>query len=283
MADLTINGSYISVPDFTSTYTGIDTTTLAAGQLARAIKRASDWVNMICKQILYPTVDTVVLEQDVYPQGYALKTFGFVELYPLFFPIQSISSLSYQYSFGPNITPTVVPVAGNTIIQPRRILVNAWPFGEPLPWAGPLLFNLSYVNGYAIAQLSATANAGQAVLALKPQPGNATVQGFAAGTILEIQDGTPEQVVVLSVSGNNVTLTANLVSQHLADVTVADPKLSIAQQATINIATYLIKERGLGPVALSQSGLTAQKDHGGLPTDLLADCAEMLQDFIAHF
>jgi len=283
MADLTINGSYVSVADVTATYTGIDVTTLGAGQLARALKRASDWVNLICKQVLYPTVDSVVLEQDVYPQGFALKQFGFVELYPIFFPIQNITSLSYQYSFGPSITPTVIAPAGNTIIQPRRILVNAWPFGEPLPWAGPLLFNLSYVNGYAMALLSAQAMTGQATLTLKPQPGQTTLQGFSAGQTLEIQDAVPEQVTVLSVSGNVVTLTANLVNTHAVDAMVADPRLSVVQQATINIATYLIKERGLGPVALSQSGFQPQKDRGGLPTNLLADSTEMLEDFIAHW
>jgi hypothetical protein len=288
MADTTIPGSYVSVADLTSTYTGIDFSTLQPGQVARAIQRASRWVDKICKQTLYPTQDAVTLAQNAYPECYTIdQDTGYLSLWPRFFPLQSIVSLSYQYGINLNGgTPVTVPVAYvqafDRFYRVQTDYLGVW--GQGVLWPAPLYVNLTYVNGVNIAQSQSAMTGGTtSQVTLKTVPGQGFA-GFAAGSVLEIQDSATqsELVTVQSVSGNVITLTAPVVNNHAADVTLADPKAAPIQQATIDIATYLVKERGLGPVSLSGSSFEQQRGRGGMPNDLIADCEEMLEDFIAH-
>lgn len=279
--DKTLPGSYISTIEFTNSYTGIDVSTLQPGQLARAIRRASSWVDRICKQNLFASVDQVTLLEGVYPQGFTFdRKSGYVMLFPNQFPINSVASLTYQYGINPANPTTIDPLFCR--IFPRYIMVQtSFVLSHITPWPDPLLLNLSYVNGYAVAQLSSSAAATTSVLNLVPQPGQATVQGFTPGTVIEIQDTSPEIVTVLSTTNNAVTLTAPLASTHAADVMVAPPNFSIPQQACVNLTEYLLKERGVGPLALHDNAFTNNRTND-LPTELLRECEDMLVDFIVN-
>ena len=280
MADTTIPGSYISVGDFTQSFTGIDPATLSAGELARAIKRASDWVNRVCKQILFATTDNETWINGVYPQGFDVdQKSGYLYLWPRNFPIRKVTALSYQY--GVNATSTIAIDLSTVMVFPRYILVQGdWRRNALSP--DPLLVNITYTNGWAAATLASAATATSTTITLVPQPLQATVQGFLPGTQLEIQDGLPEIVTVLSVAGNVITLTAPLAHNHAADTMVAPPDFSAVQQATLLYTSYLIKSKGLGALALHDNEFRPGPHSGG-DEELIQDAVDLLTDFIVHW
>lgn len=279
--DKTLPGSYVSVTEMNNAYTGLDLTTLQPGEVARAIRRASSWVDKICRQNLFASQDKVILAENNYPEGYTFdRRTGYLMLFPKQFPINSITSLSYQYGINP-VQPTTLDTAFCQIF-PRYIMVQtSFLLSHIQPYPDPLLLTLTYLNGYAAALTASPVASGQATATFVPQPGQATVQGFTPGTVVEFQDGLPETMTVLSVSNNVVTFTTNFANTHAADIMAAPLSFAIPQQATINIASYLLKEKGLGPMALHDNAFTSNKQND-LPRDLLVDCEEMLVDYIVY-
>ena len=280
--DLTLPGSYISVADFTLSNTGIDPGSLQGGELARFIFRASRRCDTICKQVLYSTLDTVQLLEDRTPEGYSVDlSDGILKLFPKRFPIRQIVSISQQFSAAD--TPVVITPSWIHIDSSARWawVEGIWsPYKRQFP---PMYLVLAYVNGWLATTLSAQAASGQKVLNLVPQPGQVSVQGIYPGQALEIQDASPEIGIVQSVTGNAVTLVNNLANVHNADNFVVESSfndLSFAdvQQATINIASFFIKNKGIAPLVLKDEGVQAQKmsktDRG-----LIDDAIDLLTPF----
>jgi hypothetical protein len=261
--DVTLPGSYISVQNFTQDLTGIDPKNLQPGQLARFIYRASRRCDRIARQVLYSTLDTVQLLEDRSPEGFSVDlSDGILKLFPKRFPIRSITSISQQFSAAD--APTLIPSSWIHIDSSAR-----WAWVEGI-WSQyrhlmpPLYLQTVYVNGWMATTLKVDAAAAQANLTLVPQPGQATVQGVYAGQALEIQDVAPEIVTVQSISGNVVTLTAPLASVHLADTFVVESsfnELSFAdvQQATVNLTSYFIKNKGIAPLVLKDERIEPQR------------------------
>ena len=289
MADLTLPGSYASVGLFTNTYTGIDPSVLQPGELARALDRASRWVDRICRQTLYAQLDTIELYEDARPQGYSVElTTDRLLIFPKKFPIRSVSSLTQQYSSSDS--PAAVTASWIHIEPSARYI---WVEGG---WTGykhstpPMYLVMSYVNGFAVTTLSTSAASGQAQLQLVPPPGQTVIQGFLAGQVLELQDSVPETVTVLSVSGNTVTLTANLANTHPADAMVIEPifigdlGFGEVQQATMLLAQYLLKTKGIAPLVLKDEAVEPGTASNQGPEDrLITEATAMLEPFIARF
>lgn len=285
MADRTLPGSYISVTDFSQSFTGIDPNILQPGELARAIRRASSWVNRECRQILYATQDLETLIYGGYPVGCTIdKRTGELNVFPHNFPIKKI--LSAKTRTGPGSSPvawydsTVNPVQGAADIYQRFAKLQGDARGIE-PSVGGLVTDLTYINGYAVALLAspivASPSTNQATLV--PQPGQATVQGFLPGTAVEFQDQNTEIMTVQSVAGNVVTFTSNFVDNHLADTMVCETELSDVQQATLLVTSYYIKTRGLSSLALRDESVTTG---GKRPEEeLLIEARELLIDFTA--
>jgi|SRR5579872_3546522 len=284
MADLTLPGSYASTGVFTQTYTGIDPAALKPGELARALYRGSRWVDRICRQTLYAQLDTIEVHEDRSPQGFSVDlTDGLLKVFPKKFPIRSVVSLTQQYSSAD--TPAAIPTSQIHIDPDSRSIwveANLWPtFRHSMP---PMYLLLSYVNGFAVTTLASQANAGQAVLNLVPPPGQTAVQGFYAGQMLSLQDAAPESVTVLSVSGNSVTLTANLAQNHPADTMVIEPiyqdlGFDDVQQATLLLTENLLKTKGIGPLVLKNDAVQASRQ--APEQDLVLEATQLLEPFTA--
>lgn len=286
MPDLTLPGSYASVGLFTQTYTGIDVTVLKPGELARALDRSSRWVDRICKQTLYAQLDTVELYQDARPQGYSIDlSEDKLYLFPKKFPIRSITSLTQQYSASDN--PAAVTPSWIHIEPSARFawVEGSWTmFRDQLP---RMYLVLAYVNGFAVSTLTADAAAAQPVLNLTPPPGQTAIQGFTPGQVLELQDATPETVTVLSVSGNQVTLTANLANPHSKDTMVIEPMFigdlgfGDVQQATMLLTQWLLKTKGIAPLQLRNEEVQPARA-GGPEQELIDEATELLEPFTVH-
>lgn len=278
MADITLPGSYISVQDFTQSFTGVDPSILKPGELARAILRASGRVNTKCRQTLHATLDTETLQQDTQPYGFAIGNDGRMMIFPKRFPIRRVISAAYFYS--PTDALSVIDTTRMVLVpddRARQILVDgAWYKHTP-----PFYVQLVYVNGWAVTQLAAANMAGDTTSVLKPQPFQASVQGFLPGVQVEIQDQTPEIATVLSTTGNVVTWTAPLQFGHGIDTMVAPPDFSDAQQATLLLTADLLKTRGIGTLTIKNEKLQAAntKNTSTRDTDLEAIADELLTEF----
>lgn len=267
MADKTLPGSYISIGDFTQALTGIDSAALAPGELARVIHRASRRCDRITRQVLYSTLDSVQLLEDRHPEGFSIDlSDGLLKFFPKRFPIRSVTSITQQFSSAD--TPAAITSSWIHIDSSGRwgwVEGNWSAFKADIP---PTYLQLVYVNGWMATTLAtASSNGGPSgvgLLTLVPQPGQASVQGIYAGQALEIQDATPEIVTVASVSGNVVTLTAPLTtSAHAADTFVVESSFnelsfSDVQQATINLTSFMIKNKGIAPLVLKDERIEPQ-------------------------
>lgn len=250
--------------------------------MARIIYRASRRADRICRQVLYSTTDTVQLLEDRAPEGFSVDlSDGILKFFPKRFPIRSIVSISQQFSSSD--APALIQASWIHVDSSAR-----WGWVEGT-WSSykrqfpPMYLVLTYVNGWMATTLAAPANSGQPVLNLVPQPGQATVQGVYAGQALEIQDATPEVVVVQSISGNAVTLTANLAFNHGVDTMAVETsfdELSFAdvQQATLNIASFFIKEKGIAPLVLKDERVEPQR-LSKTDRSLMDEAVELLQPF----
>jgi hypothetical protein len=286
MADKTLPGSYVSIADFNQSYTGIDPNILQPGELARAIRRASSWINRECKQILYATQDLETLMYDAYPVGCTIdKNTGELAVFPKNFPIRKIITVKARSGPGASLQSlydsTTNPVTGSVDTYARFAKVG----GDSrmlVPVVGGLVTEFTYVNGWAVAQLGVAIAGGNTVntATLVPQPGQATLQGFLAGVAVEFQDQNPEIMTVLSTTGNVVTFTTNFQNNHIVDTMVAELDFSDAQAATLLVTSYFIKTRGLSSLALKDEAVST--GGGKRPEmELLDEARELLIDFIA--
>src|SRR5579859_2591918 len=287
MADKTLPGSYISVGDFTQALTGIDPSSLAAGELARVIYRASRRCDRICRQVLYSTLDTVQLLEDRQPEGYSIDlSDGILKFFPKRFPIRSVVSVTQQFSSSD--APAAIQSSWIHVDSGMRWgwIEGTWStYKRQLP---PMYLQFTYINGWLATTLSTASNnagpGGVGQLTLTPQPGQATVQGIYAGQALEIQDANPEIGIVQSVSGNVVTLTAPLATPaHAADTFVVEQSFdelsfSDVQLATLNFASFFIKNKGIAPLVLKDERIESQK-LSKTDRDLVDEAIELLVPF----
>jgi hypothetical protein len=285
MSDITIPGSYISVGLFGETFTGLDITTIQPGELSRAIFRASRWIDRVCRQTLYGTLDTLRLGEDVNPVGFTVSaSTGKLVMFPAQFPIRLVDSISYQ-TLASDTSPSTV-LTTDCAIFPRHIEVDGNWMGCRKT-APPMMVNLAIETGWPVSTTSASTPGGAATAVLKSMPAGGVgsratgLPAWLPGDVVEIQDpSTPEMATILSVAGNTVTFTGNI-GAHAADTMIASPLLSVVQEANILVTEYLIKTKGIGPLQLSDESIR-QSAKQFPEASLLMDAKDMLVDFTAY-
>lgn len=295
MADKTIPGSYISPGMFSQAGTGIDPNVFAPGELARYIYRASRRADKICKQTLYATQDTVQLLEDRSPEGYSIDlTDGLLKFFPKRFPIRQVVSLTQQFSSsdapGP-ITSSWIHI--ESMAGRWGWVEGTWfTYRHQMP---PMYLVLVYQSGWLATTLSAPSDnggpGGVGRLTLTPQPGQSNVIGVVAGQQIEIQDANPEIATVASVSGNVVTCTAPLATAtHAADTFVVEESFdeysfADVQQATINLTSFFIKQKGIAPLVLKDERVEPARGGGRNAPDygLYDEAVDLLLPFTVQW
>lgn len=256
---------YVTISEFKSAPTGIDVSTLdqsnVGNQLAQDIalqdilRRASAWVDNICKMTLQATVNTETKEchttRDgrllVHPDNIPvinLQSVGFKTAPNLGFTDQDLNSVQvYKNYFAIYYLQTGFFAPSLAVQYPEFGYYN--PFQKQNLSDLPIIVQYNYVNGYANANITVTAIGGTSTITVD----NPT--GFVVGTQFTLYDMYEEQCTVQSVNGNVITLTSPLGFNHQQGISASSLPADI-KQATILLASVLIRERGA--VALTMNG-----------------------------
>lgn len=127
----------------------------------------------------------------------------------------------------------------------------------------PVIVKYSYVNGYTNTVLSSNCGMGASTLLLQ------NITGAYIGQSLTIYDGEKtESVTISAINGNEVTLASPLLFDHMAGNAISAIPASV-KQATILLASYLIKERGAFTIAMGEttaSGVVSRRDVNDVTT-----------------
>lgn len=224
---------YLTPAEYTASPTGVDVSSLVAGgsaqqnadALAQTIARASSWVDTECRKILAATLDTQA-------GRYRVSADNTIRIPLDNTPIVAVVDVSVGSSQAgvqllPATTIPLVEISRKTITVPVQF-----------PAGAAVAAVVHYVNGYANSLLSGAAAAGATTIAVD------STLGIIPGMQVTIYDpGATEQVTVVAVAGNAVTLAAPLLFQHQADVAVSALPPAI-KQATVLKTSALIKTRG---------------------------------------
>lgn len=260
---------YVTTSEFKSAPTGIDVSSLdqsnIGNELAQEIalqdilRRASAWVDNLCKMTLQATVNTETKECNATRDGrlvihpdnvpiISLQNVGFKTSPNLGFTQQDMNSVQvYDNWFAIYYLQTGFFAPSLAVQYPEFGYYN--PFQKQMLSDLPIIVNYTYVNGYANAVLNESAPGGTSTIKVD----NPT--GFVPGTQFTLYDMYEEQCTVQSVDGNVITLTAPLGFNHQAGISVSSLPADI-KQATILLASVLIRERGA--VALTMNGTSIQ-------------------------
>jgi hypothetical protein len=254
--------SYISIAEYISAPTSVDTSQLYTGgttdenldELANVIGRASDWANGICYQILAATLDT---EMD---SGVYVRHDGTVRARCSFWPFRELDSFSVgpvPSRMAPIIDPAdvwlqgrkvlVVPVAGTTSNAVSR---SVFALYGPVRPGTRVYIQWSYWNGWFHSTLASASLASATSLTL-----TMALPQSAAGVSLTIPDAANTETVQVAstfTGGTVIPLVNPTVYAHPSlgksiplpqsiTVTELPPKI---RQATISLTSCLIKVRG---------------------------------------
>lgn len=286
---------YLTTTELAGLLSGVNWGTLftgtgqpAAGQ-AQLCMQASDEVDRICAENVFeaakPYTLHATLDTEVATTNQRERVL-----------INDEGNLSFLCAYRPVITviaATVVPVvgAGMTGGTPWTVdLTNIGVDGREVTLYGyfsyykgagvPLRVNLTYLNGFANAVLTAQAAAGATSLLLDD------LTGFTPGQVVRIYDAgsvAPEDIVVASTfvppttTGPNpgsLPLTAGTEATHAAGIRVSAMPASV-QQAALYLAIDLIQKRsaqGFRPAAIatgSTQGAAGQFDYRAAAKELL--------------
>jgi len=258
--------SYVSISEYQDAPTAMDTSQLVINgtakqqreALAGVLDRASSVVDTHCLQVLAATEQTQT--QVCIPRG------GMISLVCWYKPVLALTSLEL------GATPsTIGPVEPNgisdvwfgvgTINAPSWIASGGRvSTDQPSVGGGSLFARWSYVNGYPHTTLAADAAAGDTDIVVAGPVGAPSdgPHGFFPGSQLQIGDGASYETVVVAdsyVSGTTIPLVSPLTRDYVLPtepntITVSGLPPAI-RQATISVATALIKTRGNAAMVLS--------------------------------
>lgn len=226
-------------------------------EMARIILRLSSMINDEVGQNLAATVDTEA--------GWVrVDDYGNLNIYTRSNPIVEVRSLEV----GPSPTQlTAITDLSNLVLDPWRITVPGGGRPGSRLWA-----RFVYVNGYPVTTIAAPVSAGATSVTVK----DAT--GVIAGTsVLTVNDGQSEEVVVpTAVTGNVLTVPA-LEFAHPAGVGVSE------LPATIEEATLLLISRLHDTWSLSMGAITTDGSGAHIPgatvKRAMCDAAVMLNPY----
>lgn len=280
---------YVTPQEFKTAPTSIDLSQLDAtsignqaaqdASLTNILKTATAWVNRITNVITFEA-STFTEAQELH----AAKD-GRVTVHPRNFPIISVQSV--QYKIFPSDPFTSVDMT-NVIPYERWFTIynlNTYFYGSFTNWPiyytpyqlqkiadYPMQINYTYTAGYMNTQLSVATTAGATTITVKDATGAVT------GTKFTIYDGAnTEDCIVQSVNGNVITLSSPLLNNHAVN-TVVSAIPSAVKQATILIASYLIKERGSLSIMMNET-VAPGTSMGYNKSSLLEDAKQLLVPF----
>jgi hypothetical protein len=243
---------YLTAQEWKDAPTGVDPTNLIIGgsqlsedaQLGAVILRASSWANLICGQILAATT-------DIEGGRVSVNRRGEIIIHPHCWPILEVKAVSA----GPSLTGLVALDITNCWIDRQYFTlpsgISSASSVGPIQFAtaayGARLFcQWTYINGYPVTTLSATANSGQATIQV------VDTTGIYAGTPLQIYDdtvGNETVTVAATPTTSTVTLAANLASTHASSQPVTSLPPAI-KEAVILLTSALIRTRGAESIVM---------------------------------
>lgn len=271
---------YLTRAEFLAAPTGVDSSQLIPGGSTSAngaaldtlLLSASSFADQICHQVLAATAD---LQTGVYRR----RPDGTIRVPVDFTPLIEVTGVSVGSR--PGQLSALTDLSGLWI---ERKVVRI-PVPNIARSGGDVFAQVAYVNGYANTTLTAAAIVGATSVLV------ASALGIFPGltlTLLADAAATTEQVTVASsyVQGSTtVPLVAALTHAHgIGDALTAMPRA--AKQATICLATHLVKTRGAESVAMASTmtGTSAgakkkQKDEVGSTAEYEQAC-QLLSDFM---
>jgi len=243
--------AYCSVAEFENHPTGLDTQNLVengssaqqTAELQLLLQQASSMVDQWVYQPLYAHLQTETWRGR--PDAYER-----VRVRTRHWPIAQVTALQWRAFLSQPwqaLDPTTAQVfsaesSGHEIWLGEGTFLGFGGWGAP-----PVLVQVTYVAGYANAQLTANAAAGTTTLTVD------TTLGMTANQALTLYDGVnQETVIVASASGTTVTLQAPTLYAHTAGVRVSAVPDAVTL-ATIYATAWIIKERRAG-AGLMMSG-----------------------------
>jgi hypothetical protein len=286
---------YLTRDQYRCTPNPVDTQNLIRGgsqadqdaELDRLILEASGWCDNAAEQPLTAQLSTEGLRAAVQLDS----SFGRVlRLHPRQSPVMAVTGVSFGVDAGHLTTLndlSSVWVEDQSVIVPLQATLAAG-------WSGPLQFggaragsrvfvSMSYVAGYAVAQLRTAALAGDAVLQVTDATGFVPGQRFRVeqggeptgqgSTQTSLVQATPVVLSADTVAGT-VTLTAPIGSAFAAGAAVTAMPAEV-QQACVYVVTALLKARGSGSLA-SRGGSSGTVKGGDEPGAEEFDIAEAI-------
>lgn len=231
---------YITVAEYQADPQSVNTSTITPGrtsqvnadELTTKIAEASSWVDQLCNQSLAAT-------NEVESGLYRLQQ-GCIKVPLSQFPLIQING----WSLGTYAVQTAATDLTGAGIQ-RRVVTIPVSGITPVDQSGNIYAIVRYVSGYAVTVTAAAVTAGASTITVTSSI------GIFAGLVLTISDpGVLERVIVLSVAGNVVTLTAPVAYAHAIGVSVSALPGRV-KLATKLITTALIKGRGAQSIIMS--------------------------------
>lgn len=248
---------YLTVAEFKQAPTAVDVDDLVGGgsaavndqELANVIARASSWIDSYCGQVLAATVDTETFRARV-------SRDGFLKLHPRYWPIIEVVSASYgsNPTLMNTLDPTTAWIEQQSVVFPLQGIaasfLGAIQFSRVYSPLAEQFVSMTYVNGYANTELTATATIGATSITVKDATGFLPGQKF---TIYE--SDTTEVCQVASTftpvqGAGTVTLASGLAHSHSVGVNASALTPAI-KQAAIFMTSSILKARGNATLVMS--------------------------------
>lgn len=293
---------YVTPSEFVAAPTGIDTNQLdvtnignndaQTAVLRSILTRASAWVDtFVQQQTLEASVNTETKEVRVGRDGRMNVHVDMVPIVELqsvsvrFHPAMDFMSVDLKNVEVRDNWFTIYDIVYNT--SSPQGLVGAWygsgvyqndiytGFNSPYyrKTDMPITIQYTYLNGYANTTINSTPAAGAATFTVVDST------GMTVGQKLTIYDGFMSEVVyVQSVNGNNITITNPLAFSHNAGCSISAIPESV-KQATIMLATALIKDRGALSVTLQETNIMGVSATPNNPYDEISIAKELLRPY----
>lgn len=257
---------YVTANEFKQAPTGIDASTLdqtnignQASQdaaLLNILRRASAWVDTIVQQPLEASVDTEI-------KSVRMGRDGLVNVHVDQSPIISLQSVQFRYH--PRDPYQTVDMSSIEIREGWFTIYDLFyntSLGQDLASLSyydmplynrqellPISVKYTYLNGWANTTLAVAAAANATSITVVDS------SGVVVGQRLTIYDGQyQETVVVQAVNANVITLTKGLVFTHAIGVGVSAIPDAV-KQATIMLASSLIKDRGSLAITMQETSV----------------------------
>lgn len=258
---------YLTRQEFREAGTGADTANLVPGNSAtqadkdaaldRVIARASSWADTFCNKILAATT-------DVTAGSVRIQNDGSLALAVPYTPIFAVTGVKL------GVTPYQLTAMGDlsTVwIDGSIIRVAAWSDAATGTHgagfrSGYRYMAVTYVNGWANARLTATANIGATSIVVD------TPLGFYPGMTMSLDDGGESEQATIAASYTpgvaTIPLTAGLANLHAAGVGATMLPQAI-KQAVILYTAALIRTRGSSAIVMGDTGAKPEVSTSSLP------------------